>query len=213
MMATRSWTVFGASLAGILLAGCGGKALSAGGEPPPATDAGGAGDGGAEASGQGITWGVLPPLPPLDASMTPPFDATSVAAARAMCNAAHGPVDPYQGPTELAQKLVGSWFHCAPSFTSDGPSDWLAIEFTADGLVYVLIDDGSGGLIAGMGIDNQGTWSLMTDTTGEAPPGTWFLVIMGAAANAATNPQFETSPRRLDYDVAESKWFVPLVRQ
>jgi hypothetical protein len=145
--------------------------------------------------------------------MTPPFDAASVAAARASCSAAHGPVDAYQGPTELAQKLVGSWFHCDSNSTFIGPSGWPAVEFTADGLVYVLIDDGSGGLIAGMGIDNQGTWSLSTDTSGEVPAGTWYLDIEGAGAAASTSPQFEKSPRRFDYDQAVSKWFVPLVRQ
>jgi hypothetical protein len=146
--------------------------------------------------------------------MTPPFDAASVAAARATCNAAHGPVDPYQGPAELAQRLAGSWLHCDPNTRYEGPSSWPAVEFTADGLVDVLIDDGSGGLIAGMGVDNQGTWSLYTDASGEeAPLGTWFLDITGAGAAAGTTPQFETSPRRLDYDVAVQKWFVPLVRK
>jgi hypothetical protein len=145
--------------------------------------------------------------------MKPPFDAASVAAARASCSAAHGPVDAYQGPTELAQKLVGSWFHCGSDSSFVGPAGWLAVEFTADGFVYVLIDDGSGGLIAGMGIDNQGTWSLSTDTSGEAPAGTWYLDIEGAGAAASTSPQFEKSPRRLDYDQAVSKWFVPLVHQ
>jgi hypothetical protein len=145
--------------------------------------------------------------------MTPPFDAASVAAARASCSAAHGPVDAYQGPTELAQKLVGSWFHCDSDPTFTGPSGWPAVEFTADGPVYVLIDDGSGGLIAGMGIDNQGTWSLSTDTSGEVPAGTWYLDIRGAGAAASTSPLFEKSPRRFDYALAVSKWFVPLVRQ
>jgi hypothetical protein len=145
--------------------------------------------------------------------MKPPFDAATVAAARASCSAAHGPVDAYQGPTELAQKLVGSWFHCDSGSGYVGASGWPAIEFTADGLVDVLIDDGSGGLIAGMGIDNQGTWSLSTDTSGEAPAGTWYLDIEGAGAAASTSPQFEKSPRRFDYDQAVSKWFVPLVSQ
>jgi hypothetical protein len=144
--------------------------------------------------------------------MTPPFDAATVAAAAASCSAAHGPVDAYQGPTELAQKLVGSWYHCDSSSSFTGPSAWPGIEFTADGLVYVLIDDGSGGLIAGMGVDNQGTWSLSTDTSGEVPAGTWFLDIEGAGAAASTVPQFEKSPRRFDYDQAVSKWFVPVAR-
>jgi hypothetical protein len=122
-------------------------------------------------------------------------------------------VDPYSGATELAEKLVGSWFHCDPQ----GDPNWPGIEFTPDGVVTVLIDDGAGGLVAGLGVDNQGTWALrgydsqLQRSCG--PDATWYLDIYGAGAAASPVPAFETSPRRFVYESALSKWFVPLTRQ
>jgi hypothetical protein len=117
--------------------------------------------------------------------------------------------------TELAQRLVGSWFHCDAS-PQLNPM-WPGIEFAPDGTVTVLIDDGAGGLVAGQGIDNQGRWDIrgygsqLQHTCGSGA--TWYLDIYGAGAASSPVPAFETSPRRFVYDAAVSKWFVPLTRQ
>jgi hypothetical protein len=147
---------------------------------------------------------------------TPPFSASDVASARATCAAAHGPIDAYASRKQLGDRLVGAWLHCDPDPNAD--PQWPAIEFTADGQVYVLIDDGSGGLTRGQGIDAQGTWDIrvygsqenqLPDDTVD-PNASFYLDIYGAGAAASPIPRFEANPRRLDYDEALSKWFVPL---
>jgi len=149
-------------------------------------------------------------------STTPPFAASDVTSARATCGAPHGPVDPYASRRQLGDKLVGAWLHCDPDPNAD--PQWAGIEFTADGKVYVLIDDGSGGLGRGLGIDSEGRWDIrvygsqenqLPDDTVD-PNASFYLDIYGAGAAASPIPRFETNPRRLDYDEALSKWFVPL---
>jgi hypothetical protein len=150
------------------------------------------------------------------ASATPPFSASDVASARALCAAAHGPVDPYASAHDLGERLVGAWLHCDPD-PQFGPH-WPGIELTADGLVYVLIDDGGGGLVRGLGVDNQGTWDVSVYGSQENelssntvdPNAQFYLDIYGAGAAGSPRPAFETNPRRLDYEEASSKWFVPL---
>lgn len=169
--------------------------------------------GGQTASSSGYTSGVPAGLTEPD-SAAPPFSADEVAATRAGCTAAHGPVNPYTSSLALGEKLVGAWLHCSPDPTL--APDWPGIEFTADGTVWVLIDDGSGGLVRGEGIDNQGTWDIRAYGTQEnqvadgTPGATYYLDIYGAQAAGSPVPAFETSPRRLDYEEATSKWFVPL---
>jgi hypothetical protein len=138
-----------------------------------------------------------------------------VAAARARCSEPHGPVDPYKDGPDVAAKLFGSWVNCTViASQAPYPKSWLAVEFAPDGTLVVLIDDGSGGVVGGLGVDSQGTWSLYTGDGYDAPLTTIYLGVDGVPHAAAGEPQFETSPRRFVWNFdGEPPWFAQLVRQ
>jgi hypothetical protein len=143
----------------------------------------------------------------------PSFSAQEVAAARAQCDAPHGPVDPYSTVSELTSRLSGSWLEC---FT---PQATYAIEYLSDvspvpcghpekcfsagyyGLTWdpLASNGGPHGLSRGA----METMRIVDEGAPTGPGATPFVV----TADTEFSPTFEQSPRRLQKG---TRWWVAL---
>jgi hypothetical protein len=115
------------------------------------------------------------------------------------------PGRPFSSPSGEAALLVGSWLQCnAPD--ASGILDWPGVELKTDGSFSTLIPDpaGSGGFVEGLGILNQGSWSLCCGGD---------LSVFGEELANGSTPGFETSPQRMYWPTTSPGWFVPLVHQ
>jgi hypothetical protein len=125
-----------------------------------------------------------------------PFDADAVAAARAVCTEAEGPVDVPLSGEDLALKLVGAWLHC-----DDQGNPWAGMQLLPDGGFAVLEDDGDGGLQAASGYFNTGNWNLQgygpQENPSDSPDATWYLDIYCGGCAAAGAPLLERDPKRM----------------
>ena len=150
-------------------------------------DTGGAG--GSDPTGAGGAGGALPRN----------YDAAEVEAAQAQCDLPHGPV---ASPATFADKralLVGAWIECPPSTMSVYTP---ALSFATNGAWNRLLFDGSGGLVVGYGVTNQGTYSfprIDSDPVG----GNNYTTVAAASMNFAPSDfgdgpmTLETSPARI----------------
>jgi hypothetical protein len=130
------------------------------------------------------------------ATSTGEISPARVAAAKAACDAAHGPADPTPTFADVEPRLIGAWYLCSEPNVYHLTKN---IEFAADGKYYVLEDDGGGGLKRTYGLDGEGTWTPSSPDTLWLEPGLF--------------PEFEKDPRRLRLTVATSgfeNWYVPL---
>ncbi|HMF41989.1 MAG TPA: hypothetical protein VKQ32_15050 [Polyangia bacterium] len=86
-----------------------------------------------------------------------PYSAADVQSALAQCDLPHGPA---ASPATYADKkalMLGAWIECPPppqSMTVFDP----AIAFRSDGALRRYVSDGNGGLVAGSGADDEGTF-------------------------------------------------------
>jgi hypothetical protein len=152
-----------------------------------------------------------PPSKPVEVAASP-FDAATVARARALCAEPHGDVDLYDNDRTLTLHLAGSWILCSSRALHDGPAPALpAIEFTTDGRYFHLVDDGRGGLVRGRGVGSEGTFHIRADYPGTTPSdpaahnpkARFFLDINGWSALA-----FEVGPRRFVVRTYSEDWYV-----
>lgn len=101
-----------------------------------------------------------------------PYSAADVQAALAQCDLPHGPA---VSPATYADKkalMLGAWVECPPPPPSATIFD-PAIAFRSDGALRRFVSDGNGGLVAGSGADDQGTfdpsWGLQVGGGGVNP--------------------------------------------
>src|SRR5215471_8127135 len=83
------------------------------------------------------------------------YSSADVQSALAQCDLPHGPVF---SPATYGDKrafMLGAWIECPPS---SGTVFDPALAFRADGALRRLVSDGNGGLVAGSGADDQGTY-------------------------------------------------------
>jgi hypothetical protein len=167
-----------------------------------------------------------------------------IAAAKANCDAPHGNKFTPETFTAYQSHIVGAWYLC--SVAQDGNADTsdlpnLSVVFTEDPngppgsypggyKVDFLVPDGSGGLVAGRGVQYEGYWSVgvecngtgiePTDPCAEDPARVileGFGVTLGSV-NSGGDAFFETSPTRLLIQLVHGYptqyhsnfWYVPL---
>ena len=119
--------------------------------------------------------------------------AAQVAAAKLACEAPHGPADRAEAEG-IAERIVGAWYLCS------GPNEFdftSSLEFTAAGEMFLLVDDGNGGLGRRAGLDHQYAWSL--NGKNAIFPGPMI-------------PEFESAPRRMRIGMVGpyKNWYVPI---
>jgi hypothetical protein len=143
------------------------------------------------------------------------FSADVVQAALANCTLPHGPPATVITPNDAKTALVGGWALCPSSTTLPQTIFTPGIRLEANGNFEILTADGDGGLVAGVGLLSQGTWStscynvdptLVPDAKNKPCPGTSPYGLWAAAhtvggadnlANCFVGPiSFETSPAR-----------------
>jgi hypothetical protein len=210
-----------------LLAACGGRTLDVGRT--------GASEGAAD-SGGGPAASILAGVDGGSGAPAASFAPLSVQAAEVRCGQPHGLAVATSAQTDAKALLVGSWFLCSPSSTgAAGTLFWPGISLEPDGQWYRLVSDGSGGLVRGAGVQNQGTWAVQCQ--GQAPfpagdpcPGAKITIKL-VADGGDTDPSgcgggpisFENAPVRMyipdqpmewcsaqDPSVTIDLWFVPL---
>lgn len=166
------------------------------------------------------------------------FSADTIQAALANCTLPHGPPATVITPNDAKAALIGGWVLCPSSTTPPQTVFSPGIRLEANGNFEILTPDGDGGLVAGVGLLSQGTWStscynvdtsLVPDASNKACPGTspWGLwadahTVGGddSLANCFVGPiSFETSPVRAyvidsggycGSDANVDLWLVPL---
>jgi hypothetical protein len=141
--------------------------------------------------------------PTIPVAHPPPYDAATVAAAKAACDAPHGPIDPATTASETKARLEGAWFACSSSQPEFYPPT--SIELLADGHWYDLEPDANGGLTRSQGIDHEGTYSA-GDPSFSADP-------TGLTGPYQAFSQFESGPRRMKLEVVTAGtelWFIYL---
>ncbi|HVH47811.1 MAG TPA: hypothetical protein VM925_35995, partial [Labilithrix sp.] len=132
----------------------------------------------------------------IEMESTGEFTPARVAAAKAACNAEHGPVDPSPTHADVEQRIVGAWYLCSE------PNEYYltkSLEFKADGTLVVLEPDGAGGLKRAQGLGKEASWKLTDELSNWTESGMW--------------PEFETAPRRLRTTIGTwgfQNWYVPL---
>src|SRR5262249_35839039 len=85
------------------------------------------------------------------------FSSADVQAALAQCDLPHGPVIAPATYGEMRALMLGAWIDCPPSpDTVYAP----ALVFVADGTWQRYLSDGSGGLMLGFGVQNQGRYTF-----------------------------------------------------
>jgi hypothetical protein len=137
------------------------------------------------------------------------FSAAQVQAAQAACNAAHGPADGYSTADGMQSHLVGAWFLCSANGGVAATS--LSGAYSPSGAWNALVPDGSGGLVAGQGLQETGTYSVvqLDDASATCDPATCLVQYSGGdGALEQYSVAFETSPRRLL--IGEQWWYVAL---
>jgi len=182
-MNTKRWMP---PLAVALLAACGGSAAATGDGGPGGDDGG------------------LPPDD--DASLASAFTAAQVQAAQARCGLPHGPALALATQGQAKGLLEGSWLLCVDaSTTMFSPG----ITLMPDGSWYRLNADGSGGLLRGLGVQDQGTWSVQCTDESPLPdsqpcPGSSITLRMDdvggdltASGCAGGTLSFESAPQRM----------------
>jgi hypothetical protein len=136
----------------------------------------------------------VPPLPPLR-----DYTPTEIQAALAQCGLPHGPLVSFATFAPERAFMVGAWIPCLPSAgTVYSP----AIVFAADGTWSHLLSDGSGGLVPGYGVQNQGNYYFPYPDNQQTNGNPYVTV---AAASADFQPAqfgdgpmtFESSPIRM----------------
>lgn len=67
------------------------------------------------------------------------------------------PIDRFESPTSVAEKLTGVWTFCGNDATEHAftPSEHAGLEITADGKTYLLNDDGKGNFVRMLGFDYE----------------------------------------------------------
>jgi len=143
------------------------------------------------------------------------FTADEVQAALANCGLPHGSPVVLSTPNDEKAALIGAWALCPPSMTLPQTIFTPGIRFEANGNFESLTPDGAGGLVAGVGLLSQGTWttycynvdtSLVHDAANQPCQGTSPYGLGAQAhtvggddnlANCFVGPvSFETSPAR-----------------
>jgi hypothetical protein len=156
-------------------------------------------------SGQKIDVGTNAPTSSSGTSFSP----AQVQAAQAACSAAHGPIDEYSTADGMRSRLVGAWFLCSANGGVAATS--LSGVYSPSGDWNALGPDGSGGLVAGQGLTETGTYSVvkLDDASATCDPASCLVQYSGSdGALEQYSVAFETSPRRLL--VGEQWWYVQL---
>ncbi len=143
----------------------------------------------------------------------------------AQCDLPHGPPAVPATWGDLRALLVGAWIPC----TSGALATLLThpIEFAPDGTWFYFLPDGSGGLVRGQGVTNQGTYSFPTGAGNSVhgdgdPVNNYPWVVVTALSDDGTPAgtfegylTFEASPSRMyavqSYDgLSITTWLVAL---
>jgi hypothetical protein len=149
------------------------------------------------------------------------FSAAQLQAALATCDLPHGPAVATATEAEVNAQIVGAWLPCPPG--DPGGSVYSpGLILSANGQWTRLISDGDGGLVAGMGVQNQGQWSEPSEdvcgcVSPYAPPVQLNVNDSSGSSCSETMASFELSPRRMyvidhacDSDGTTNVWLVPL---
>ena len=192
-----------------IVGGCGGRV------PGPALAGGDAGGGGSvlaglQASGQYD--------PGANASA---FSAAQVQAALANCDSPHGPAVQVTDSNDERALLAGAWVLCPGG--SDIPAVFSPGMILAPGGAWTrLVSDGSGGLVATTGVQNQGVWLAFCEASSDITSDQRCIFGDSSDVNVRINAvgddgspftcfggpmSFESSPRRMF--VVESALYCP----
>jgi hypothetical protein len=122
-----------------------------------------------------------------------PYASADVQSTLAQCDLPHGPVF---SPATYGDKrafMLGAWIACPPpAATVFDP----AIAFRADGAFRRFTSDGNGGLVAGTGVDDTGTYSFSYGSDARPTDGDpWVGLVVGAGG---INPLNYDSPLTLE---------------
>jgi hypothetical protein len=137
------------------------------------------------------------------------FTALDVQRAQQACSAPHGTADLYSDVAGLQSRLVGAWYIC-PGAVIAVQDDGSAV-FTADGQWIKLVDDGSGGLREGQGLQETGTYhlGLGNDADPVCDTSNCRMTLQSQAGGGSeVSVGFETGPRRML--LGASDWLVPI---
>lgn len=107
------------------------------------------------------------------------------------CPESPGPRHAWSTGDELEQLIVGRWVQCSQE-TVVVVARSQGLDITADGLYFLLFDDGQGGLTRRSGFENEGTWNVSGPT--DTQP---FLALWPTPNTEFLGPpMFEDGPRR-----------------
>jgi hypothetical protein len=157
--------------------------------------------------------GVDADLAPLTEQQMAPFSSEDVTAARARCFAAEGPLDPVHTKRDVEVRVVRAWLVCNDGLgvISFGPLG-AGIQILPDGTFSVLSEHGGGGLTAGSGYDESGTWEPH-NAAGSSVGDIWYIDFHCGNCSSSSSPIFERDPRRIRaHFEGSASWLVPLTR-
>jgi len=129
----------------------------------------------------------------------PPANALNTVSGRIVDIGYLGDISVYKVRLDDGALLVGAWIECPPSTMSVyTPALWFATSGTWNRLLF----DGSGGLVVGYGVTNQGTYSFPRIDS-DPVSGNNYTTVAAASMNFAPSDYssgpmtLETSPARL----------------